>query len=46
MFKGKNLFSYWGNINNPMHVLTVTIASGKISKEEYIEYFKADTVTE
>ena len=44
MFKGKNLFSYWGNINNPMHVLTATIASGKISKEEYIEYYKADAV--
>ena len=44
MFKGKNLFSYWGNINNPMHVLTATIASGKISKEEYIDYYKADTV--
>jgi hypothetical protein len=46
MFKGKNLYNYWGNINNPMHVLTVTIASGKISKEEYAEYYKADTVTE
>ena len=46
MFKGKNLYNYWGNINNPMHVLTATIASGKISKEEYADYYNADTVTE
>ena len=28
MFKGKNLYSYWANDNNPLFLLTVSIANG------------------
>jgi len=29
MFKGNNLFSYWANVNNPMFLLTSSIATGE-----------------
>jgi hypothetical protein len=35
MFKGKNLYSYWANENNPMFLLTFSIASGTITGDEY-----------
>ena len=35
MFKGKNLYSYWANENNPMFILTYSIASGNITADEY-----------
>jgi hypothetical protein len=35
MFKGKSLFSFWGNDNNPMFLLTWGIASGEINSKEY-----------
>jgi len=37
MFKGKNLFSYWANENNPMFLLTSGIASGEVNSEEYLK---------
>lgn len=39
MFKGKNLYNYWANENNPMFLLTWGIASGKLRKmsQEQIE---------
>lgn len=35
MFKGKNLYSFWANENNPMFLLTWGIASGTINSEEF-----------
>jgi len=37
MFKGKNLYSYWANINNPMFLLTFGIGSGDVTTEQYVE---------
>ena len=37
MFKGKNMFSFWANENNPMFLLTYGISEGKIKADEYIE---------
>jgi len=34
MFRGKNLFSFWGNPNNPMFLLTLAISQGK--NKDYI----------
>ena len=34
MFRGKNLFSFWGNLNNPMFLLTLAISQGK--NKDYI----------
>lgn len=35
MFKGKNLYSFWANENNPMFLLTWGIASGTVNSEEF-----------
>ena len=35
IFKGKNLYSYWANENNPMFLLTFSIANGNVTSEEY-----------
>ena len=35
MFKGKNMYSYWANDNNPMFLLTYGIAEGMITGETY-----------
>lgn len=35
MFKGKNMYSYWANENNPMFLLTYGIAEGMITGESY-----------
>lgn len=32
MFKGKNLYSFWANENNPMFLLTWGISSGEVQK--------------
>jgi hypothetical protein len=37
MFKGKNMYSYWANNNNPMYMLTVGISEQLFKNEEYIE---------
>lgn len=34
MFKGRNLFSFWANPNNPMFLLTTGIATGQIKPAE------------
>ena len=36
MFKGKNLYSYWANENNPMFLLTWGIANGMVTQNEYL----------
>ena len=36
MFKGKNLYSFWANKNNPMFLLTFAIGNG-LNTEEYIK---------
>lgn len=36
MFKGKNLFAFWATLANPMHVFTVSIASGEVDPKEYL----------
>jgi hypothetical protein len=36
MFKGKNLYHYWANQNNPLFLLTYGIAEGLVSSEDYI----------
>lgn len=35
MFKGKNMYSYWANDNNPLFLLTYGIAEGMITGESY-----------
>jgi len=35
MFKGKSLYNFWANENNPMFLLTWGIASGEINAKEY-----------
>lgn len=42
MFKGKNLYSYWANPNNPLFLLTWGIASGVVDNEEYVAAVEAD----
>ena len=37
MFKGKNLFSFWANENNPMSLLTYSISENTIDLDEYIK---------
>jgi len=34
MFRGKNLFNFWSNLNNPMFLLTLAVSQGK--NEDYI----------
>jgi hypothetical protein len=40
MFRGKNLFSFWGNLNNPMFLLTLAVSQGK--NKDYITAKKQD----
>jgi len=40
MFKGKNLYSYWANENNPLFVLTFNIVEGIVKGQEYAEVIK------
>lgn len=35
MFKGKNMYSFWANENNPMFVLTYNVSGGLIDSAEY-----------
>ena len=37
VFKGKNLFSFWANENNPLFLLTYGIAEGLVKNDEYVE---------
>lgn len=41
IFKGKSLFAYWANENNPMFLLTSGIADGWITPEDYNKAAKA-----
>lgn len=36
MFKGKNLYHYWANENNPLFLLTYGIAEGLVSSKDYV----------
>jgi hypothetical protein len=45
IFKGKNLYSYWANENNPMFLLTFSIADGVITGDEYFANIK-ETIKE
>ncbi len=45
VFKGKNLFSYWANENNPLFLLTYGIAEGLVKENEYVE-MKNKTIQE
>ncbi len=40
MFKGKNIYSYWANENNPLFLLTYGIADGMVTGDEYISATK------
>jgi len=42
MFKGKNMYSYWANENNPLFLLTYGISSGIVDTDEYISSKKQD----
>lgn len=42
IFKGNNLYSYWANENNPLFLLTWSIASGQMNSSEYISSVKVD----
>jgi hypothetical protein len=45
MFKGHNLFTYWANENNPMFILTDSIANGTIDKNKYFTAVEKDMET-
>jgi len=45
MFKGKSLFSYWANENNPLFLLTYGIAEGLVDSQKYNEA-KRQTIEE
>lgn len=42
MFKGKNLYHYWANENNPLFILTYGISEGIVTGEEYVQAVKED----
>lgn len=37
IFKGKNLYSYWANENNPLFLITYSVAIGTLNNEEFFE---------
>jgi hypothetical protein len=37
MFKGKNMYSFWANQNNPLFLLTFAIGSGEVTTDQYID---------
>jgi hypothetical protein len=37
MFKGKNIYSFWANPNNPLFLLTFSIGSGQFKADQYVE---------
>jgi hypothetical protein len=37
MFKGKNLYTYWSNENNPMFLLTYGISNGLVESDNYAD---------
>lgn len=43
MFKGKSLYSFWANDNNPMFLLTFGIATGFVKPAEYAEAIRINT---
>lgn len=45
MFKGKNLYSFWANKNNPMFLLTFGLAENIFTPNEYVEA-KKNTIEE
>jgi hypothetical protein len=45
MFKGKSLFSFWANENNPLFLLTYGIAEGLVDPQQYNEA-KRQTIEE
>jgi hypothetical protein len=40
VFKGKNLYNFWANENNPLFLLTWAIATGEVTGEQYVEMKK------
>jgi len=44
IFKGNNLYAYWANENNPLFLLTWSIASGHMNSTEYVSNLR-DTET-
>lgn len=45
IFKGKNLYSYWANENNPLFLLTFAISNGDVDSQEYMKV-KKETIEE
>ena len=45
MFKGKNMYSYWANENNPLFLLTYGIAEGVVEGDSYNSH-KQKTIEE
>lgn len=45
MFKGKNMYSYWANENNPLFLLTYGIAEGVVKGDSYNSH-KQKTIEE
>lgn len=40
MFKGKNLYAFWANANNPMFLLTHAISTNSLDIDKYVEASK------
>jgi hypothetical protein len=45
MFKGKNMYAYWANENNPLFLLTYGIAEGVVGGDSYNSH-KQKTIEE
>ena len=43
MFKGRNLYSFWANNNNPMFLITWGILEEKINSKEWQELLSQAT---
>jgi hypothetical protein len=37
MFKGKNMYSFWANDNNPMFLMTFNLSENAVDLKPYIE---------
>ncbi len=42
LFKGKNLFSFWANTNNPIYIITWAVETGHFDPDEFTNAMKKD----
>lgn len=42
LFKGKNLFAFWANANNPIYIITWAVELGNINPDDFVSAFQKD----